>query len=210
MKPSGATRLEILTRAEELFSLKGYAGTTTKEIAEVARVNTAMIHYYFGTKLSLFHAVLEGVIEDVTRLVDDVSPVEMTIEEKLEAFLNGYFQVVRKHPHFARLTKMAIGLTNDPQLESLIGGFFQPLFRAGTDFIEEGIREGRFRPVNPRTMILSMYCSMVSYFSDSTFLSMVTGDDPLSADALEQWRVAQVDIFFSALGATPPTRPENS
>ncbi|MDR0865393.1 MAG: TetR/AcrR family transcriptional regulator, partial [Candidatus Symbiothrix sp.] len=53
------TEQVILQAAEKLFIEKGYAGTRTTEIANVANVNHAMLHYYFRTKEKLFDQIFE-------------------------------------------------------------------------------------------------------------------------------------------------------
>lgn len=50
-------RQAILDAAELLFSLHGFYGVTTRQVAAEAGVDTALIHYYFGAKRNLFDAV---------------------------------------------------------------------------------------------------------------------------------------------------------
>lgn len=47
----------ILNAAELLFAGHGFYGVTTRQVAAEAGVDTALIHYYFGTKRDLFDAV---------------------------------------------------------------------------------------------------------------------------------------------------------
>ncbi|WP_374533852.1 TetR family transcriptional regulator [Phenylobacterium sp.] len=50
-------RRAILDAAEQLFSAHGFYGVTTRQVAAEAGVDTALIHYYFGSKRGLFDAV---------------------------------------------------------------------------------------------------------------------------------------------------------
>ena len=52
-------QLQILTTAEDLFSTKGFDGTSVRDISEAAGVNVAMISYYFGSKEKLMEALFE-------------------------------------------------------------------------------------------------------------------------------------------------------
>jgi AcrR family transcriptional regulator len=52
-------RLQILRVAVSLFSQKGFRGTTTKEIANVAGVSEAMVFRHFATKEELYAAILD-------------------------------------------------------------------------------------------------------------------------------------------------------
>jgi AcrR family transcriptional regulator len=50
-------RLRLLDAALQLFAEKGFAKTSTREIAQAAQVNIASIRYYFGDKAGLYRAV---------------------------------------------------------------------------------------------------------------------------------------------------------
>src|ERR1700754_3186126 len=50
-------RERILNAAEDHFSRHGFWGVTIREVAEQAKVDTALLHYYFDTKRGLFDAV---------------------------------------------------------------------------------------------------------------------------------------------------------
>ena len=54
---SMATSERILDAAEELFARHGIYGVTMREIAELANVDTALLHYYFESKRGVFDAV---------------------------------------------------------------------------------------------------------------------------------------------------------
>lgn len=56
---SGESRAAIIKAAKELFSSRGFRGTTTREIARLARVDMALVHYFFGTKAELFARVID-------------------------------------------------------------------------------------------------------------------------------------------------------
>ena len=49
----GGTRDKILRAASRLFADHGYDGCSLREIADHAKVNVGMIHYFFGTKQQL-------------------------------------------------------------------------------------------------------------------------------------------------------------
>ena len=52
--PAGyGTRDKILMAASRMFADHGYDGCSLREIADQAKVNVGMIHYFFGTKQAL-------------------------------------------------------------------------------------------------------------------------------------------------------------
>src|SRR3970040_199385 len=56
-------RQQIVDAAVDLFSRKGFRGTTTREIAEVAGISEAMIFKHFATKRELYSAIIESKSE---------------------------------------------------------------------------------------------------------------------------------------------------
>ena len=52
------TEEKIIRAADKIFTQKGYAATRTREIAEEAGTNLALLNYYFGSKEKLFRNVL--------------------------------------------------------------------------------------------------------------------------------------------------------
>ena len=57
-RDASATADAILAAAREVFTHKGYDGAGTREIAERAQVNVALISRYFGSKEGLFAAAV--------------------------------------------------------------------------------------------------------------------------------------------------------
>ena len=54
-----ANRERILGAAEQVFARAGFNGATMAEIAELAGLPKANLHYYFGSKEDLYRAVLD-------------------------------------------------------------------------------------------------------------------------------------------------------
>lgn len=70
------TRQELLDAAREVFADRGVDGATTREIAQRAGVDPAMIAHYFGSKGGLFEAVTALQVDprQVVQPVLDASP----------------------------------------------------------------------------------------------------------------------------------------
>ncbi|MDJ0414273.1 TetR family transcriptional regulator [Rhodococcus opacus] len=65
------TRDQILSAAREEFARAGYDAATVRAVAASAGVDTALVHYYFGTKEKLFLAVMDARF-DPRQYVDSV------------------------------------------------------------------------------------------------------------------------------------------
>lgn len=55
---AGDSRAEILAAARALFAAHGFRGATTRQIAQRAGVDVALLHHFFGSKAELFEAAV--------------------------------------------------------------------------------------------------------------------------------------------------------
>lgn len=85
---------KILNCAEKEFAARGYKGTPLRKIATRAKVNQALINYYFGSKEKLFQAVFLRRGLELTRerlrLLDEFENRKSgppTVEELIRSFL---------------------------------------------------------------------------------------------------------------------------
>jgi TetR/AcrR family transcriptional regulator len=83
------TESAIIDAARKVFIIKGYSGTTLGEIAAVAEVNKASLHYYYRSKDKLFEIVLNeacGIIHEKLILI-------FKSEDTLEVIVNDVIDV---------------------------------------------------------------------------------------------------------------------
>src|ERR1700685_1663861 len=97
-----ATSERILDAAEELFARHGIYGVTMREIAELANVDTALLHYYFESKRGVFDAVFArrcDVLNSERMLEMDRYEAEndgITVEGTIAAYLRPMFSLNRQ------------------------------------------------------------------------------------------------------------------
>lgn len=85
-----AKQLQIINVAERLFAMKGFAGTSVRDIAQEADVNVSMISYYFGSKEKLIEALFALRSEESRlRLETVLSLEELGPLQKVNIMLDG-------------------------------------------------------------------------------------------------------------------------
>lgn len=88
-----AVRNDIMEAAERVFAMLGYAGSTTRAIADEAKVNLGLIHYHFNSKEALFEQVIVRRSAQVNayrrELLGEIlaQPGSVTVERILEALV---------------------------------------------------------------------------------------------------------------------------
>ena len=98
-------RDRILDGSEQLFSESGYSATSFRDIARIAKVNPALIGYYFGTKRVLFNEVFKRRGRELTdRWEQRLDELEAnprrpaSVEQLLRAFLEPQFELKASGP----------------------------------------------------------------------------------------------------------------
>lgn len=95
-----STEEKILEAARKVFTEKGYAATRTRDIADEAGINLALLNYYFRSKEKLFfHIMTETVQELVAFMLPIINNEETSLDEKIEIFAHKYIEVVTKNPN---------------------------------------------------------------------------------------------------------------
>src|SRR6266853_584204 len=89
-----ASRAAILRAAEEEFTEHGIAGARTEAIAREARVNKALLYYYFKDKETLYGAVLDNAFSGLKSTVFQVLDSDLPPREKIMAYTGAYFRFI--------------------------------------------------------------------------------------------------------------------
>lgn len=83
----------LIDAAEALFAERDFDSVSTRDIASRAKVNLALVHYYFGTKEKLFRRVLSRRVEELSRRRTELLEARRTssrpipVEQIAEAFV---------------------------------------------------------------------------------------------------------------------------
>lgn len=95
----GCAEDHILEVAAEVFTKKGYAATRTRDIAEAAGFNVALIHYYYKNKDRLFELVATKALMEFRRIMDRVFTEELPLHHKIKIFVEEYTNFFKANPY---------------------------------------------------------------------------------------------------------------
>ena len=94
-----STEEKIKKAAQIVFHKKGFAAARTRDMAEEAGINLALLNYYFRSKEKLFNIVM---IETFRSFFKSVSMIinnpDTTFENKIEQFASGYIDLLFTEP----------------------------------------------------------------------------------------------------------------
>jgi TetR/AcrR family transcriptional regulator len=200
------SRAAILQAAVREFSREGVAGARTDAIARAAKVNKALLYYYFKDKEALYGAVLDQVFGGLIECVVEVLSRDLPPREKILAYAGAHFDYVASHPLYPRIVQgemMGAGRGRATHLERIVKKYFRPLFGRVADVLKKGQIKGEFRPVDPIHFIPSMIAVIVFYFTSAPAIRLMSGKDPLSPERVAGRRAAVLDFISAALFQRP-------
>jgi len=155
----------IFEAALEVFSQKGKDGARMQEIADLAGINKAMLHYYFRSKEQLYEKVFDYVFVRYIQSVTEAFTEEDSFEATLRSFINVYIDNLERNPHVMRLMvneNLSGGLHLKNLLENDLKKGSAPdrlLHR-----LQEAIDAGEIRPIDPFHTLVSTISLCVFFF----------------------------------------------
>lgn len=199
-----ATRSALLDAAADLFAKRGFDGTTIDAVAKQARVNKAMISYHFGGKRGLYGAILSEILTSMAARLEAVRIWDAPPEQRLAAFIAAFRELVRVRP-VAPQIMLREAISGGRHVDRKILPNFLTIFTVLQGILEQGTREGKFRPVNPVLTQIGLVGSLMFFFATETFRKRVVRElgvesGPMEPeDYIRHWR----DMMLGGLALRP-------
>ncbi len=166
IKTEPETEEKILEAALQVFSMKGKHGARMHEIADLAGINKALLHYYFRSKDGLYDQVFEYVISKLVRSFGSSLQDAPDIETMLRTFISSYVDFVNDNLAVVRLMvteHLAGGERATPRIMSMMQSANAPL-RLLVDRLRESADRGEIRPTDPHQTLITVISSCVFFF----------------------------------------------
>jgi TetR/AcrR family transcriptional regulator len=164
---AAARRSQLIEAAMDLFSSKGFAGTTTKEIALAAGVSEAIIFRHFATKRDLYTAIIEHNIHS-TGAKQAMAGIEASMKRRDD---EGLFRLIAKemiegHRKDARFEKLMLHASLEGHELATIyrREFGLPIFASLRAYLDRRQRSGALRHIDSGAMIVAI-AGMANYYA---------------------------------------------
>ncbi len=156
----------ILRVAVEEFARHGFAATRVDTLARRARVNKALIYYYFGSKLALYRTILRDQIRGFADAMREVVDAPVDAERKIARWIERLAERLdgNRHVSLIMLRELADGgshLDTDT-LRDLTA--FLPMIRR---VIAQGQDEGVFTGADPIALHFMLMGSTLLFTSNA-------------------------------------------
>jgi AcrR family transcriptional regulator len=136
----------ILRTAERLFAQHGFHGVSIRDIAEDAGVPLALVGYYYGPKVDLYHEIYRqraGFVQERLTLLAQVqqqAAPDQLLEDIVKAFVLPVLRVAATPDGRTFLRLMSRGMNDQvAEDEPVIRELFDPLAHAFIDALKEAL-----------------------------------------------------------------------
>jgi AcrR family transcriptional regulator len=200
-----AKQLQLLDTAELLFSRKGFEGTSVRDIAEEAGINTAMISYYFGSKEKLMEAIFErrsmNIKEKVDLLMKDDS---LDPFQKIFRLLDDYIDKIMQRKKFHRIMLCEQVINQNPTIVEMMAKMKSRNSSSINDLIRLGQKKGLFKknvdiPMLMNTLVGTITHILVNLEFYKSFHNLGSLSDEEFEKILKKKLSVHIKIIFKAI-----------
>jgi AcrR family transcriptional regulator len=181
------TEQSIKEAAKFVFLKKGFSATKTRDIAEQAGENLALINYYFRSKQNLFKIVMTEIFHE---FLESIIPVfnnpDTTIKQKIEAIVDNNLTLFIQQPDIPLfiLTEMS---DNSGCFTELNGQKMELMLESV--FHHQLVSEYGDKGINPEHVILNIVGMTLYPFLGKAMMNGMKGiDDSCFNDLMEERR----------------------
>lgn len=176
----GKSKDRILEAAMDEFVEFGFYGARTQRIADKAKVNKALLHYYFSNKETIYEAALSKVIGLLIGKLNDISDEPVEIEKKMEQIMDVYINLFTQYSGYFRFVLSEVLRGGDKLKKIVIPRIkevpFNPVNGSLYKYFNDQMKKGNIKKVNIMHLIISIISQVAPvYFAKGVIEKIIGG-----------------------------------
>ncbi len=191
-------RAKILAAAEQLFSERGFAGTSTRDIAASAGVTSAMLHYYFGNKDGLYRAILETAVETVRAFIAEAAKSQAAASERLTRFIEVESHYILSHANLVRILMREM-LSGGQEMVSVFQQHPVTNYSMLRQVIADGVKRKELRPIDVDLAPISLMGMMAIFHLFQPLVLAIIGKSEYDEKFIQQMATHTANIFLNGV-----------
>ena len=197
-----SVRQRLMDSAVLLFTTRGYAATSVREIVEMAGVTKPALYYHFESKEGIYLAILVELVRIADEGIAASRVASGTARHRLEGFLLGIYGLFETKRAWVRMINAVFWGPAQGVPPFDFETFHRKLLGVLSEIVVEGIASGELRAVDPGDATLALM-GVLSFNMD---LDLAHPEIGLGRDGLRR----VLDLLFSGLAAPAPTQQETA
>lgn len=193
------TEEKIKIAARTVFHKKGFAATRTRDIAEEAGINLALLNYYFRSKEKLFNMIMfETLFNFMQNMAMVLNDDKSSLEQKVTTITSNYIDLIAKEPNIPIFMLSEIRYNADGLLEKLP---IKNLIMNSVFFKQhqKAVKEGKITEPNPLHFLMNLLGLIVFPFIGKPLLKGIGGLNDTQFSKLMQERKKLIPAWLKAM-----------
>jgi AcrR family transcriptional regulator len=196
-----STRDALLDAAADLMNDGQTLDISLSEIAAKAQLNSALVKYYFGSKQGLMLALIERAVLVPMADLEHLAQSNMTATEKLRIHTAGLINIYFRHRYLNKLLFILLSESDPEESQKISDRLVKPAADAQKAILEQGVREGVFRPIDPMLFYFTIIGACDQLFTASFALKSVFDYGEIDEDIKRRFINHTVEILLRGLRA---------
>ncbi len=196
---TGTARDQLLEAASQIMRDGDTINLSLSELSLRAGLNSALVKYYFGNKSGLLQALLDrdmgNIVVSLSALVAKDMPPEEKLRRHISAVIDTYFQF----PYLNRLLMQMVRDSAPAEAARIADLYLKPIAGAYRTLINEGVKAGKFRDVDPQMFYFTVTGAADRFFSARLVLRHCFDQDDISEEIRDQYREHTLEIIMRGL-----------
>jgi AcrR family transcriptional regulator len=141
-------RDQIIDAAMRVFSQKGFARATNKDIAREAGITPGLIYYYFESKEALLKAIIET--RSPAQLMTTLPPqvFELPPEAFMHMLILRALSIIESEQFIPLMRMLLPEIVHNPEMASITASLIQGILGFLGTYLEKQVEKGALRPID--------------------------------------------------------------
>jgi TetR/AcrR family transcriptional regulator len=196
--PPGA-REQLLETASAIMREGDIVDISLSELSLRSGLNSALVKYYFGNKAGLMKALLDRDMAGIVQSVDALLRKDWEPEARLRHHIGKVVDTYYATPYLNRLLMRLVRESDPEEAQRIADSYLTPIHRAYDKLIEDGVKAGTFRDVDPQLFYFTVTGAADRFFSARLVLKHCFDTDTLTEELRDSYRAHCIDFIMAGI-----------
>ncbi len=194
---------KILDAARRVFENKGMAGARMQEIADEAKINKSLLHYYYRSKQKLFEAVFNTAFNKLAPQINTILNSDQNICEKINNFSNDYNSFMIRHPYLPNFILQELN-RNPEFVKELISSKTFPGMKKFQTQIKQAVADKKIRQIEAEQLFIHILSLNIFPFVGAPLIKgFINADDKKYKAILASRKTEIADFIIQSIKIKP-------
>ncbi len=192
-------RDQLIEAASQIMRDGDTIDLSLSELSLRAGLNSALVKYYFGNKNGLMLALLDRDMGNIVHSLEALVAKDMLPEEKLRLHIGKVIDTYYAFPYLNRLLMRTVRDSAPAEAARIADLYLRPIAKAYDDLINEGIKAGKFRKIDPQFFYFTVTGAADRFYSSRLVLRHCYNQDDFNETMRDRYRDHTIDLVMRGI-----------